>query len=88
MQYWCYLELDRLRSLIKDDDDGDHYHSHINLFVGMSNRKSAAAVDWYGIYMGVSEQKKYRLLWRTLKEWWIVKSNLTQWILYDESFQC
>jgi len=56
MQYWYYLELDRLSSLI-NDDDSDHYHFYINLFVGMSNRKSEAAVDRYGIPMGLCEQK-------------------------------
>jgi len=86
MQYWYYLELGRLRSLINDNDDGDHYHSHINLFVGTSNRKSAAAVDLYGISMGVSEQEKCRLLLLTLKEYWVMKSNLKLWIIYDDIF--
>jgi hypothetical protein len=70
MQYQSYLELDMLSSLNNnndDDDDGDHYHSHIKLFVVMSNRKSAAVLDWYGISMSVSEQGKYRLLLQTLK---------------------
>jgi hypothetical protein len=53
MQCWWYWELNRLSSLINeeddddddDDNDDDDVHYHINLFVGMSNCKFAAAVD-------------------------------------------
>jgi hypothetical protein len=41
-----------------NDDNDNHYHSHIKLFVVVSNRKSAAVLDWYGISLGVSEQEK------------------------------